>query len=426
MAPSPVARGTAAAVLLLLLAPLRTAAAQTTPTGPSGTTTTQASCAYPDALKAQGRLADARTEYLAILKKSPFSADCAAAGLATLPSQCATAKALEDHGQAGEAKKAYVELLKQDPASACAGQLKKDSRFSRLLVALPDVSKRFANVVAVAGAGLALLVAGYLLALFLLLQAAKWEPVGRRLRKRVPVVRRILRHRMTFEALDQSTIAERSAKVATPLGMMIQSELLRVSASTMEAPGGETALAPALEGLKELGPEFKVAAAIVALAEKSIRVDRYTIRGSMVSGPRGAGLTLVFERAQARPSGGEVWQLLPDDPSVAIAPGSQDYYALVAQAAGWLTFQFGRRLAPRQWVVANNAESYGLARAGIDYKDRAELPKARRFLERALDLDAENVTALANLALIDAMQGDPLTAVRRLERSKAILEDKLA
>jgi tetratricopeptide (TPR) repeat protein len=408
-----------AAVLALLVIP-SPALAQTTS---STTSTTQASCAYPRQLVNMGRLADARTEYLSLLSKNPTSAQCALEGLAELDQDpCRVADALKEQGQKDEAKKAYIEILKQDPDSACAKKhLHGATRRSRVWSWVSSAPKGFGTVLGAVGTLLGLL----LVLLWVVLQTTRNHRIARRLRRRLPIIRRILRHRFKFAAFDDSALGK-DEKLAVPLSMMVQAEVLRASASTMEAPGGESSLGPALDSLKELGPEFKIAAALVALAEKTLPVQHFNIGGAMTSGRRGAGLVLSVERVQDPPAGGQLWQLLPSDPAPGAAPEADDFRELVPQAAGWITCKLGQALAPRQWVVATDAESYGLARAGVVFKDEADLVRARRYLLRALELDAENVTALANLALVDAAEDRSAEAVRLLERAMRILERKLA
>jgi tetratricopeptide (TPR) repeat protein len=190
----------------------------------------------------------------------------------------------------------------------------------------------------------------------------------------------------------------------------------------VDLASGSDAASDAVEGLAEVSPQAKIAAAILGVL-KSLLPDRdWAVTGELqAAGEQGEGLSLAIANSGAFVDFGEFWAASvggPGDPD-----GVEAYRRLTVPAAGWLAHHVAMANRSRD-VLTTDAISWGLTQCGLFWYDRGNRDAAREFYERALGRDGDNIAALTNLGAMDSEEGDYETGAERLARALRLLESR--
>jgi tetratricopeptide (TPR) repeat protein len=385
-------------------------------------------CAVPDALREAGEKEQARKEYIGLLKQHPLLA-CAETGLTEInktPSKraaaieeaitlCHRGRSYLNLHRDDDALASYKSALEKNPGQQCAKDGIEESGPStagRLFDRIADALPQYLLALALA-----------LLALFVFLLTA-YVPLIRRwmVRRRFPpLVSRILSPRLNLGALsDQS-----DKKVGEAIEARIKERLtwMRAQATHTEAPGYELDLATpredfdvlvgtddtlksALDKASEATEHTKLVGAVLNLLYTLLPLRKLTV-GGVVEPRTGdcASVTLNLDSNGRLVAAATVTGPVSATPDVLTA---EDYVKVAEPAAVWVQFEVARAIGGPTGDGPDAAESYALVRAGLERQRARQYEDARRFYERARELDRTNWAAYANQGMIEVrLRPDP-------------------
>jgi tetratricopeptide (TPR) repeat protein len=377
-------------------------------------------CAAPNALVKAGSTAAAKKAYEKLLVTQPTLL-CARARLAKLnapaaektPAEqaaplCAQGKAYERTGRDDDAEKAYKSALEKDPSKDSCGEQGLASvdgavraRLQRLVSAVPNVS----DLLAIVGLGLAA---------FLVLLMLGYIPSVYKVFRGWPIVGSILGARLSLADLEDG--AGGDVKSGAALTARIKERLQRFreesdddtafaenldfgtgSQDLADIVSDDKGLSNSLDNLGDIGGQAKIVAALLGLLIALLPIRRLSITGVIEphSGPR-ASATLSMETGQQLSGAVTITgRTLDHDPA------SGDYLALAGPSAVWVSYNVARALADKE-LPLERAESYALAREGLDLHDAGDAVAAIDAFTEAIALDARNWAARVNLAITQA------------------------
>jgi tetratricopeptide (TPR) repeat protein len=168
-------------------------------------------------------------------------------------------------------------------------------------------------------------------------------------------------------------------------------------------------------------PHLAIVTALLALFE-SITSQRLVVNGRLLArGSSGHGISLAVRRRGGIAARGSVWDAAIADPVTAGDP--TPYYDLAVPAAAWVQYEAASLLDARVAQITSNAESFAHLGVGLEHHRNGRLHEAAKAYLDALDLDADNVAALANLSLVLAQLAELyFAAIRLLVYARATLE----
>jgi tetratricopeptide (TPR) repeat protein len=406
----------AAIVATAMLLTCGPAMAGTTTTGaPAATRAQQAAalCRSGDALRARKQGDAARRAYVDAVRADPAVAaakGCAQLGFAALDAKvkvedpCAVADALQAARQEAEAKAEYIKILKDDPAAQCASDaLTERGWFAATTAWLDDAADKvldvlkwlavLAGVLAVAGLGLA---------------RTMW---GRKWLVRYGWIDHLLAPRVALSAIADGGAAEGAGAAVTAL---VRDEM---TAAANAAPVGpakyrldrlsvDDGFTKAVDAVGEVNPSFKAMAAVLGLVQWLLPRARLTASGTLQgAGPRGEGAALQLEGGAA-PAATTLW-LGPAPAKIAAAAEGADgpakgseYQALAVPIGAWVGWQIGAALSPDAPV--GDPRTIALFKGAEAAERRGEDAVALRLYGEVLAIDADHVSARVNHANLRA------------------------
>jgi tetratricopeptide (TPR) repeat protein len=379
------------------------------------------SCREADEEFDQGDLDSARDEY----EQLPAGTECAATGLAAIREVDRLCKRGEGYltlDREDDALASFKSALEKNPEADCATAGLEDVRPSlldRISAALPDVLWAVGLIV---------------LLVFVVLLTGYFNPMYRFL-STVPVLRHLLRPRLSLQTLDDSALG---FKVGAPLTARIKERLRRFRAEALgaETPGtvgtdydldfggvdeefadlvsGSSSLQNSLGKLSGLSEHTKLVGGLVDLVYALLPIKRLSISGVCdPAAASGASASLTLER-DAR----LLAAVTLTGPPLPKAPTAPDYLALADPAAVWAQYVVARSLT-RDDVRPEEAESYALLREGLGYQLAGDDIQARIAYREAIELNAQNWAARVNLAVTEAR------LAKRFETAVQIIQEAI-
>jgi tetratricopeptide (TPR) repeat protein len=378
---------------------MRIHAPQPTPTAPS--------CSSADAEFDAGDLNAARNEYMRVGE----SVECAAMGLAAIRE----VQRLCDGGGA------YVASHRQDDAlAAFKAALEKNPHAKCATDGLDKVKpwwlQRVSDSVTSALPELLVAIGLILLAFLVVLLAAYWKKVDRRL-SRWPLIGRVLRPRLTLTALDDAAL---TSKVGASMAARIKERLQRFrdvalgDASDPESPGydlefdradeefadlvsGNSSLERSLDKLSGVSDQTKLVGGLASLLYTILPIKKLTVSGVLDSPESSAAaITLALEDNERQAAA-----VALSGPPLPGQPTATDYLRLADPAAVWIQYVVARAVA-RDRIDPDGAASYALVRKGLDLQLAGDVIQARLAYQQALDRNPRNWAGKVNLAILEA------------------------
>jgi hypothetical protein len=363
-----------------------------------------------------GRPADATDTYIKGLADAD-ARDCAKTALENLKAdnaECAPAKALEDLDRDDDANAAYRKVLTTEPGSKCAQAGAKRTEDDRTLQWLTQAVKDAGTIATAAGIAFLLLV---LVGWLLLIPATRVPWV----RDRWPA-RPFRRVRVQIKDLDDSALP--IAKLGVSTTGLLRARLRTDAADArFDQTSGSAAAADALDGLGEAGPQAKLIIAFIKILRSALPKRDWVVTGELqAKGADDEGISLAIDNGGTYVDFAAFWAQTMGGPAQNPPLEAESYRRLTVPAAGWLAFHIAQAEHPKD-LLTTNAMSWALTRCGVYWYDQGKPEVARKFYERALGYDGENIAALANLGLLDAdFEADLHEAVANLTLAAALLE----
>ncbi len=95
---------------------------------------------------------------------------------------------------------------------------------------------------------------------------------------------------------------------------------------------------------------------------------------------------------------------------------------LAVPAAAWIDYQLVTALGANKYLTSTDAQSWALFEAGSDWFHKHDNHKASRLYEKALQIDPDNVGALANLGLVRGIEGAGAESIELLRKGLSRIE----
>lgn len=403
-----------------------------TPAASSGQAPDAAACASADAALDEGKLEQARKDYLDLLASTP-SSRCAAQGLqvVTLAAHaearlCGEGKALAEGNYPLEARRLYVAALAKNVESACAtaalGVSKKTEKEEKRW--LESWSSEATNVDTLFGsiAVGALVLLG---AVFLL------KTLWRRSRRPSLAVEPFADGAVEPKVggLVAGMVEERLIGLARQGKRVGDGYLLDLVNADVELLAGNESFNDALSGLADTS-QFKLAVAVLGLIDRRLGTHLIAKGELAPQGASGYGVMLSMHSqkhgGQAR---GALWDTVgggahppaaraartKGGAGAAVKADPDPYYKLVDRAAAWLQYEAALCLEPDAELITRSADSFSFVAEGIAEQRAGNVDAAAHNYALALRIDGENVAALFNLGSIFARHGGDFVSGRLLQ-----------
>lgn len=362
----------------------------------------------PDRLQG-GRFVSAASLFaclLAIAWASPAVAEPSEGG------ECAAGKALLESGEKAEAQKAYIEALKARPESECAATGVKEASEPSFWDELGTISSD-----AVTALGFAILLAGGLAALFLVLINILARP---RLTRDWWPMSAIRRPSVSVEAFDDSGVKDKLG-IGTATLLREQIELDPGSQALKLVSGEGTTEETWIGRVSEIGEQGKIAGAVAGMFFSLLPRRHVKVSGTLqpAAEPKGSGINVELHRKLASKGSEAFWasdfSLPVDDEDAATTR------RLVVPAAAWVSHVVTSETGG-ETLGAEDSLSWALFKAGIERQREGDLGTAASIYQEALARDPSNYGAATNLGLIEAGVGLYARAIPRLRQALFTLE----
>lgn len=379
-------------------------------------------CRRGDALLSLGRVTAAETAYEAELEHEA-TVECAREGLAKIGGErpCAAAKALWRNGGEEESHGVYVESLEQKPKRKCAAKgLEKSAKpdpEKNFLEGLEDaagtaadLTKNFLLLAAALALGVGLIYALTIRLLLLIPRVKRW------------VARHFTRPSVVVTRIDDSGLEE---KLGAPTAALLRQYLeLDAGDGALKLASGEAAPAETwIDTVSGAGDYGKLIALVIHLFDRVRPQHRISVGGALQAATRacGHGLSLTVYRASRAGTSTTFWASEFELPT---AVGAEAVQGLAVPAAAWASYVIAEETSNRNMLVAKDALSWALFKAGVELQAADQRPKAVSLYEEALSRDPSNYGAQANLGVIEARSEKYTKALPRLEKALASLESR--
>jgi tetratricopeptide (TPR) repeat protein len=392
------------ALLVLFLLECPNGALGADQASPSGSPTTKEKtiappCAQGNALKGLERLDAAEAAYLEALK-TESGIKCAVAPLEALgrrEASCAQAEALMKAGQQKGAEEALVDVMKAEPNSTCAESLE----------GLEEAQSPWEWAATATKDALAVIAA------FLLLLAILFIPVV--------LILRLLKVHFFSSTLQIKTLDDGGSekKLGTGLTALIGGRITRHRDKGPDLVTGRASIDESLEPLGDISTEAKAAVSVVAAVAKLLPRENFDLSGTVQqSGGSGCGISLQLAKGNGIVDVATFWakDFKAGDEDV------QAYQRLSTPAAAWVDHTLAKALGNEEELPSGDARSWAFFEAGSERQEEGSEEEAAELYESALNLDPNNVGALANLGIIRTRNFEYDAAASLLRQARAILE----
>ncbi len=404
-------------IIVGLLALLATSTACTAAkAAPRAQPSTPATCAAAEALYDSGRFTAAEHAYSDALGKVE-SLSCAQAGLAKLDSnekECATAATLQSANRDAEALSAYEEVLKTAPESRCAQE-----GVHELTTGFFDDPGASAQTLLSWLGLIALLLGGGALAVALLL-----VPITR-----IPGVRevwpssRIRALQVSIESFDDSAV---SARHGVALAALVRSKIESFGdeSSNLQMIDSQAAIEETVwNKFGAINDQAKAVSAVLSTLGALYPRRQLQATGALqAEGKAGPGLSISLRKGQALSGAATLWAeqfgLSAEEGDAASVERVQ---RLAVPAAAWISHTTATA-AGNTPGGSRDPVSWALFKTGIEWENDGNTEKAIGLYRKAIEIDARNWGALANLGALEAEQGNYKEATARLRLALEVLE----
>lgn len=373
-------------------------------------------CAAAEALYRSGRFAAAEKAYADALGKAD-SLRCARAGLAKLDrseKECATAAALQTAGRDDEARSAYEEVLKTAPESRCAQEGLQELSTS----VFDDPGSSAQTVLSWLGL-IALLVGGVAIAVALLLMAITRIPG---LRELWPASR-IRALRVSIEAFDDSAV---SAHHGVALAALVRSKIESFGdeSSNLQMIDSQAAIEETVwNKFGAINDQAKAVSAVLSTIGALYPRRQLQATGALqAEGKSGPAISVSLRQGQALSGAATLWAeefgLSAEEGDAASVERVQ---RLAVPAAAWISHTTATA-AGNTPGGSKDPVSWALFKTGIEWEADGDTEKAIDLYRRAIEIDAKNWGAQANLGALEGERRNYKAATAHLRSALEVLE----
>ncbi|HXA54832.1 MAG TPA: hypothetical protein VNV37_08155 [Solirubrobacteraceae bacterium] len=366
------------------------------------------SCAHALTLERQGRFNEAERAYLSELAKD--TPPCASQGLASLiggSSPCAYGSFLERLGRTSAAEEEYRRALIRDPGLACArsglGALDAGEAFASLRGDVATIATDTGELAIHALEILATLAIAWYVALLVVGRI----PGASAALRHLPPARRALGVQVIFEKFEDEAVTPKMGAGVIALVRGAMRKRLPQSEEELDQVTGQSSIAEGLAGLSALSPQLGTLAAIWTMVERLLPRIRVSASGVLqpVVDDQGWGLSLAVRRndeysAMTTLRSGPLGYGSRAKPDQAESASAYAFTRMAVPAAAWLDHKLAE-MAGTSVSTTGDALSYAYFRAALHWEREGDLDWARLLYMSALRYDANNIGALANLAVLE-------------------------